>query len=93
MYNLLSGSDTTVDALNLKPTKEKNSDSHINKSLFKDKKLNKLWEKAEMAGFTTIELEALKEEFNHHQDKIDQYYAILSDVKDGERKDDQESKF
>ncbi|KAJ8974247.1 hypothetical protein NQ317_016542 [Molorchus minor] len=57
-------------------------DKHINKSLFKDKKLNKLWEKAETAGFTHEELLALREEFGHHQDKIDQYYSLLHDVKE-----------
>lgn len=67
------------------------SENHINKSLFKDKKLNKLWEKAEIAGFTTEELEALREEFNHHQDKIDQYYSLLHDVKEA-TKDAEESK-
>lgn len=59
------------------------TDDHINKSLFKDKKLNKLWSKAEAAGFTTQELLALKEEFSHHQDKIDEYYSLLKNVKDG----------
>lgn len=57
------------------------SDKHINKSLFKDKKLNKLWDKAEMAGFSKDELAALHEEFQHHQDKIDQYYSLLYKVK------------
>lgn len=64
------------------------SDEHINKSLFKDKKLNKLWAKAEMAGFSTEELEALREEFSHHQDKIDQYYSILHDVKEPPKDED-----
>lgn len=58
------------------------SDDYINKSLFKDKKLNKLWEKAEKAGFTATELKALREEFGHHQDKIDQYYSLLRDVEE-----------
>ncbi|KAL1491821.1 hypothetical protein ABEB36_012358 [Hypothenemus hampei] len=57
------------------------SDKHINKSMFKDKKLNKLWEKALMAGFSKEELLALREEFHHHQDKIDQYYSLLYKVK------------
>lgn len=60
-------------------------DDHINKSLFKDKKLNMLWEKAEMSGFTSEELAALREEFNHHQDKIDQYYDLLNDVENGKK--------
>lgn len=55
-------------------------EDHINKSIFKDKKLNMLWSKAEVSGFTSEELAALKEEFTHHQDKIDQYYDILQDM-------------
>lgn len=62
-------------------------EDHINKSLFKDKKLAKLWAKAELAGFTGEELKALKEEFNHHQDKIDEYYSILGDVETGKKSD------
>ncbi|KAF5289500.1 hypothetical protein FQA39_LY15055 [Lamprigera yunnana] len=57
-------------------------DEHINKSLFKDKKLNKLWAKAEAAGFSYEELKTLREEFNHHQDKIDEYYSVLTEVKE-----------
>ncbi|KAJ2947603.1 hypothetical protein O0L34_g17400 [Tuta absoluta] len=60
------------------------TDDHINKSLFKDKKLNQLWAKAESSGFTSEELTALKEEFQHHQDKIDQYYELLNDVEAGD---------
>jgi hypothetical protein len=33
--------------------------------------------------FTAEELQALKEEFNHHQDKIDQYYSLLRVVEEG----------
>lgn len=59
------------------------SDSHYNqlsKKLFKDKKLNRLWEKAEKSGFTEVELKALKEEFSHHQDKLDEYYGIMESL-------------
>lgn len=82
-YDLLDQADDISDPAKARPFKALNeaSDKHINKSLFKDKKLNKLWEKAETAGFTQEELLALKEEFGHHQDKIDQYYALLHDVK------------
>ncbi|KAJ8935950.1 hypothetical protein NQ314_012572 [Rhamnusium bicolor] len=75
--------DDISDPAKARPFKALNeaTDKHINKSLFKDKKLNKLWGKAETAGFTHEELLALKEEFGHHQDKIDQYYALLHDVK------------
>lgn len=48
--------------------------------MFKDKKLNSLWEKAEVAGFNRDELEKLKEEFHHHQDKVDVYYSLLDDL-------------
>ena len=54
-------------------------DDYINKSIFKDKKLNFLWTKAEASGFTMEELLALREEFTHHQEKIDQYYDLFSD--------------
>jgi len=33
--------------------------------------------------FTAEELHALKEEFNHHQDKIDQYFSLLKDMEEG----------
>ncbi|KAL7297151.1 hypothetical protein TKK_0009570 [Trichogramma kaykai] len=45
--------------------------------VFKNPKLNELWAKAERGGFTTDELEALKEEFGHHQDKIDEYMSLI----------------
>nr|XP_053632752.1 alpha-2-macroglobulin receptor-associated protein-like [Cherax quadricarinatus] len=54
------------------------TDQKILKAVFKDKKLNKLWVKAESSGFTEPELKALKEEFQHHQDKIDDYYALIN---------------
>ncbi|XP_059620877.1 alpha-2-macroglobulin receptor-associated protein [Phlebotomus argentipes] len=63
-------------------------DAYKNKSLFKDKKLNKLWEKAEVAGFTPAELTALKEEFMHHQEKVDLYYDLLDDVTKNQGKKD-----
>ncbi|EEZ98539.1 alpha-2-macroglobulin receptor-associated protein [Tribolium castaneum] len=88
-YNLLDQADDVQDPSKYRAHKPLNeaSDKYINKSLFKDKKLNKLWEKAETAGFTAEELAALKEEFTHHQDKVDQYYALLHDVK-GKEQDD-----
>lgn len=91
MYGLL---DSFENDPNYSPPKMFNdaSEDHINKSLFKDKKLNKLWSKIETAGFTAVELNALQEEFNHHQDKIDQYYSLLSDIKDPEKDEEHESK-
>merc|ERR1719394_1009766 len=39
------------------------------KALFRDKKLTRLWEKAEKSGLSSEELTALQEEFQHHQRK------------------------
>lgn len=49
-------------------------------STFKDKKLNKLWNKAEMAGFTADELTELKKEFSHYDQKVEMYYKLLDDL-------------
>jgi alpha-2-macroglobulin receptor-associated protein len=71
------------------------SDNYKNKSLFKDKKLNKLWERAELGGFTPEELETLKEEFLHHEEKVQMYYSMLeklTDVKDNRDPDNHKSK-
>lgn len=61
------------------------SDNHINKSIFKDKKLSKLWEKAEKSGFDQKELKTLKEEFQHYQDKVDEYYALLETLNNDDK--------
>ena len=47
------------------------------KALFKDKKLTRLWEKAEKAGLSDVELVALQEEFQHHQEKVFQDALLL----------------
>lgn len=47
------------------------------KALFKDKKLTRLWEKAEKSGLGGEELAVLMEEFSHHQRKVDEYHALL----------------
>ncbi|OQV22396.1 putative Alpha-2-macroglobulin receptor-associated protein [Hypsibius exemplaris] len=44
--------------------------------LFSDKKLNKLWAKAQKAGFSVAELRTLKTEFDHHQQKLDEYREV-----------------
>lgn len=69
------------------------NDNYMNKSLFKDKKLNKIWERAVLGGFSPEELDALKEEFQHHEEKVDHYYSLiekLDDVKDRKRKEEKE---
>ncbi|KAK9505386.1 hypothetical protein O3M35_009458 [Rhynocoris fuscipes] len=86
-YGLLEHFEEAHDEVKLKdhePMSGSKTDSYLNKSLFKDKKLNKLWEKAENSGFTAEELQVLKEEFLHHQEKVDQYYNILNDVEQGD---------
>lgn len=84
-YDLLEHFEDIQDAKKAKQPNSFNeaSDDYINKSLFKDKKLSKLWDKAEKSGFTSEELLTLKEEFDHHQEKIDQYFSILKDVETG----------
>ncbi|EDV49703.1 alpha-2-macroglobulin receptor-associated protein [Drosophila erecta] len=81
-YDLLEHFDDTQDTEKLKPYKKFHDaeDKHRNKSLFKDKKLNRLWEKAEISGFTAEELKSLKQEFDHHQDKVDVYYSLLENI-------------
>ncbi|XP_039490955.1 alpha-2-macroglobulin receptor-associated protein [Drosophila santomea] len=81
-YDLLEHFDDTQDAEKLKPYKKFHDadEKHRNKSLFKDKKLNRLWEKAEISGFTAEELKSLKQEFDHHQDKVDVYYSLLENI-------------
>lgn len=48
--------------------------------LFKDKRLNELWQKIDRSGFTGEELQALREEFDHHQQKVALYYNLLDDA-------------
>ncbi|KAG4073171.1 hypothetical protein HA402_002560 [Bradysia odoriphaga] len=86
-YGLLEHFDDTQDPEKYKHHKAYSgpveNTNYKNKSLFKDKKLNKLWEKAEVSGFTPEELNALKEEFIHHQEKVDLYYNLLDTVSSG----------
>lgn len=68
------------------------SDNYKNKSLFKDKKLNKLWERAELGGFSPEELETLKEEFLHHEEKVQMYYSMLEKLTDVKNNRDEHHK-
>lgn len=46
-----------------------------------------------MIYFTSAEeLLALREEFQHHQDKLDQFYSLMSEVEKRSSDDDAESK-
>lgn len=83
-YNLLDYSDH--DSKYEKPGKydkysKDRGDQYANKiGTFKDKKLNKLWNKAEMAGFTADELSELKKEFAHYDEKVEMYYKLLDNL-------------
>lgn len=63
-----------LDVNEFKPTNTQQGDKHEN--FFKDKKLNKLWEKASIAGFGEQQLKALKEEIREFESKLEQYRAI-----------------
>ncbi|XP_043265839.1 alpha-2-macroglobulin receptor-associated protein [Colletes gigas] len=84
-YGLLEHFDDTEDPKLLKKHKPLNDGSnYVAKDVFRDKRLNKLWAKAEHGGFTHEELQTLKEEFQHHQDKVDEYMNLLKDVEAGD---------
>lgn len=51
-YGLLEHFQDTEDVKKLKDY-DIHPDTYINREIFKDKKLNKLWTKAEMAGFSS----------------------------------------
>lgn len=88
-YDLLSHFEDMDD---VKKHKDYDINPHVDydRIVFKDKKLNKLWIKAEKAGFNKIELQVLKEEFSHHQDKVDQYNTLVKEV-DVERRNTAEN--
>ncbi|OAD56225.1 Alpha-2-macroglobulin receptor-associated protein [Eufriesea mexicana] len=77
-YGLLEHFNDTENPELLKKHKALNDGNHyISKNVFTDKRLDKLWTKAELAGFTHEELQTLKEEFQHYQDKVDEYMSLL----------------
>lgn len=75
-YELLIGETADRDF----DKKNKGSDKYKNRSLFKDQKLSKLWENAEVAGLSPDELDSLREEFHHYQDKVDIYSSLLDSL-------------
>jgi len=66
-YGVAGGSTEAPDQMQHGPVK----------AIFKDKKLTRLWEKAEKSGLTNLEMVALQQEFQHHQDKLDEYNRLL----------------
>lgn len=88
-YGILKRFEDTKDDPMLTQGKASSNDGkrsnyyYVGRDVFNDTRLNELWAKAEIAGFTHEELEALKEEFRHHQDKVDEYTNLLQDMEAG----------
>lgn len=95
-YGILEHFDETQDPEKYKHHKAysgKVSDhKYKGKKVFKDSKLNKLWEKAEVSGFDPTELTALRLELEHHQEKIDLYYSLLDKIDQKQTQDDDHHK-
>ncbi|KAK0178987.1 hypothetical protein PV327_007815 [Microctonus hyperodae] len=84
-YGLLDHFGGTDDPELLKHHKPQNDGrNYIRNDVFNDERLNNLWAKAEAAGFTHEEMETLKEEFTHHQNKVDEYMSLLKDRNAGD---------
>lgn len=82
-YDLLEHfGEESDDRQKFKEPKKNKAENYRNKSLFKDKKLNNLWDKAETAGFAAAELQELKKEFGHYQEKLDLYYSLVDSLDD-----------
>lgn len=58
-------------------SQDKEHEGEKSKAIFKDKKLGRLWEKAEKSGLSSEELIALQEEFQHHAARISEYNQLL----------------
>ena len=74
----------------IKEDKTQQEDEVLNHRIFKDKKLDRLWEKARQSGLEDDELMLLKKEFQHHEDKVDDYHRLKemteSNTIDGNRR-------
>ncbi|XP_058792272.1 alpha-2-macroglobulin receptor-associated protein [Phymastichus coffea] len=85
-YDLLEHFEKVDHDTYIKPKlKKQDYGNYVIQDVFKDKRLNHLWAKAERAGFNHEELEALKEEFTHHQEKVNEYLSLLSEVEAGDQ--------
>lgn len=49
---------------------------------FRDKRLDKLWRKAEKSDLSEDQLMILYEEFQHQQDKLEEHYATMNDLEE-----------
>lgn len=54
--------------------------AYIDKQIFRDKKLDKLWRKAQNSNLNDEQMKILKEEFRHHEEKMEQYNQIIDDI-------------
>ena len=69
-----------------KNSKTKGTKKDTTNPTFRDSKLDKLWKKAEKSGFTQDQLMILHEEFQNHQDKIDEHYEIMNTIEESSEK-------
>ena len=71
----------------IKQNTQDEADAKSNHRIFKDKKLDRLWQKAQQALGDEDELLLLKNEFQHHQDKVDEYHRLkeMAQTIDGDR--------
>lgn len=58
----------------------------LSKHTFRDKRLDKLWKKAELSRFSQEELMVLHEEFQHQQDRIDEHYEAINTLEQDRQK-------
>ncbi|XP_066304206.1 alpha-2-macroglobulin receptor-associated protein-like isoform X2 [Branchiostoma lanceolatum] len=49
---------------------------------FTDNRIKKIWMKAQKAGFSPEELEDLKTELKHHQEKVEEYQMMANEIPD-----------
>lgn len=65
---------------NVKLNPDQNESPDISKHTFRDKRLDKLWKKAEVSGFSDEELMILHEEFQHQQDRLVEHYEAMNSI-------------
>ncbi|RWS09328.1 alpha-2-macroglobulin receptor-associated protein-like protein [Dinothrombium tinctorium] len=65
---------------------DETQDILVEKQLFKDKKLDKLWRKVQSSKFDDEQLKVLKEEFKRQQEKIDEYHKLFDVVEHKEQR-------
>lgn len=73
-----SDKENSAKKSNLDKVKGDSSENVDQKPTFRDKKLDRLWRKAEQSGFTQEQLMILYEEFEHQQDKLNEHYDTMN---------------